>query len=74
MLFPFDSPDASPEGVRYATSLIGGLSTQRKFAIYGPLRHVRDWRIWFSQRPEFAGWKNTQQEFGDVYVAEFTRY
>lgn len=72
LLFPFDSPVETPDGVRYATSLVGELVSEHKFAIYGPLRHVRDWRIWFSQRPEFSGWTNTLQEFGDVYVAEFT--
>jgi len=72
-LLPFDSPSDSPEGVRYAEELIrsGKLSTGGKWAIYGPERHVRDWRKWFSRRPEFAAWRNTLQEFGDVYVAEF---
>ena len=74
-LFPFESPVDSPEGVQYAEQLAlsGELTRTNKWAIYGPLRHVRDWRKWFSARPEFAGWRNTLQEFGDVYVAEFRR-
>jgi hypothetical protein len=75
VLLPFDSPPDAPEGVQYAESLVssGKLGASGKWAIYGPERHVRDWRKWFSQRPEFAAWKNTLQEFGDVYVAEFRR-
>jgi len=74
-LFPFDSPPDSPEGAQYAEALIraGQLEAGGKWAIYGPERHVRDWRRWFSERPEFAEWHNTLQEFGDVYVAEFRR-
>lgn len=71
-LFPFDSPKDSPEGIRYAESLVEKLAAGKSFAIYGPLRHVRDWRTWFSQQAAFASWSNTVQEFGDVYVAEFT--
>jgi len=71
-LLPFDSPSGTPEGVRYAENLIrSGRISSGKWTIYGPERHVRDWRKWFSQRPEFAAWRNTLQEFGDVYVAEF---
>ena len=74
-LFPFDSPKDSVAGVRYAEALLQGaeLTATGKWAIYGPERHVRDWRKWFSQRPEFAAWGSTLQELGDVYVAEFRR-
>jgi hypothetical protein len=74
-LFPFDSPAYSPESVRYAEALLsqGSLKARGKFAIYGPERHVRDWRKWLAQRPELADWNNTMQKFGDVYVAEFWR-
>jgi hypothetical protein len=73
-LFPFDSPPDTPEGVRYADSLLDGgqLISTGKWAIYGPERHVRDWRKWFAGRSEFAAWRNTLLEFGDVYVAEFS--
>ena len=72
---PFDSPINTPEGLRYGDELVRGgqLSRPGKWAIYGPERHVRDWRKWFSARPEFAAWRSTLQEFGDVYVAEFQR-
>lgn len=75
-LFPFDSPVDSPEGVRYARSLLAGgeLTARGQFAIYGPFRHVRDWGLWFTQQPELADWKDTVQTFGDVLVAEFIRY
>ena len=74
-LMPFDSPVDSAEGVRYAESLLkdGKLTDLGQFVIYGPERHVRDWRKWFGQRAELAGWGSTLQEFGDVYVAEFQR-
>jgi hypothetical protein len=74
-LFPFDSPKDTTEGVQYAQQLLesGELVNTGKWAIYGPERHVRDWRKWFAERPELAAWHNTLQEFGDVYVAEFTR-
>jgi len=74
-LLPFDSPVDSPDGVRYAEGLLAGgqLLATGKWAIYGPERHVRDWRKWFARQPGLAGWRNTLQEFGDVYVAEFRR-
>jgi hypothetical protein len=74
-LFPFDSPPDSPASVADAEKLLGEGTLIRtgKWSIYGPARHVRDWRKWFAQRPELAGWTNTLQEFGDVYVAEFRR-
>jgi hypothetical protein len=74
-LFPFDSPAGSPGGVSYALQLLknGALLRAGKWSIYGPQRHVRDWRQWFAQRPELAGWSSTIQEFGDVFVAEFRR-
>jgi len=75
-LLPFDSPVDSPGGVGFAESLLrdGELTAAGRWVIYGPERHVRDWRKWFLHRPEVAGWSNTVQEFGDVYVAEFRRY
>jgi hypothetical protein len=79
LLFPFDSPGSSTqvslEAVRYARGLAadGTLAATGKWAIYGPERHVRDWRNWFSQQPEFIGWRNSLYEYGDVYVAEFRR-
>lgn len=74
-LFPNDRPPEDPEGVRYAGVLAadGELARAGKWAIYGPERHVRDWRGWFLGRPEFAGWSSSLHEFGDVCVAEFWR-
>jgi len=74
-LMPFDSPADSAEGVQYAESLLrsGELLGRGRWVIYGPERHVRDWRKWFQQRTELAGWLSTLQEFGDVYVAEFRK-
>ena len=72
-LFPFDSPHDSPASVAYAEKLLtnGSLIRTGKWSIYGPARHVRDWRKWFAQQPELERWSNTMQQFGDVYVAEF---
>jgi hypothetical protein len=74
-LFPNDPSLDDPEGVRYAQTLAAGgqLTSAGKWAIYGPERHVRDWRGWFAARPEFAGWSSSLREFGDVCVAEFWR-
>lgn len=74
-LFPNDRSEDDPQGVRYAEMLVAGrqLEGAGKWAIYGPERHVRDWRGWFSKQPEFAGWTSTLREYGDVCVAEFWR-
>ncbi len=74
-LLPFDSPPKDSTGVDYAEQLmrVGKLAATGKFAIYGPERHVNDWSVWFSERPELANWSSELLTFGDVYVAEFRR-
>jgi len=68
LLFPYES---SPEAVAYATSLLPMLTGSPRFAIYGGAGNARFWRNWFATAPALAGWSNTLQKFGDVYVAIF---
>lgn len=68
LLFPYES---SPEAESYAASLLPALE-RAPFAIYGGAGNARYWRNWFARNAALAGWPNTLEKFGDVYVAIFT--
>ncbi len=68
-LLPFER---SPQGERYASSLLPVLSASPRFLIYGGDKNVFVWRSFLASRPELAGWGNRQfHSFGDVDVAIF---
>jgi hypothetical protein len=71
LLFPFLR---RPDSESYAAGLLPQtLTAPGRFLIYGGAGNVRDWRNWFAERPELAGWHHVLVRFGDVYVALFTQ-
>jgi hypothetical protein len=63
----------SAAGRQYAETLAqSALPAAGRFLVYGPAADVARWREWFTARPEFAHWRNSQLgPFLDVDVALF---
>jgi hypothetical protein len=67
--FPFVR---SEEAERYAAGLLRDTLRKRsRFIVYGAGRNTASWVLWFSKRPELAGWRQIVNSAKAIEVAVF---